>query len=188
MSQRAIQGRGNDQKSVINFARFFTALIDYKNNLQAIMIFCINTAFGSLPAYLPTILKAMGHTSLNAQGLSAPPYLAAYVICIATSYASDRMQDRGFFIFGFCCVGGAGCTLLATVSSTGMRYFSAFLVCAGVFPAVALTFVWVAVRAHPRRPHLPRRRRAMYTSGMWVCAGMLFFAACLMLVLSFSLR
>lgn len=209
ISQRAIKGRGNDQKGAINFAQVFAAFVDYKNYLQAIMIFCLNTAFGSLPAYLPTILKAIGYTSLNAQGLSAPPYVAAYFVCIAASYMSDRVQNRSFFIFGFCCVGGAGYTLLATFSSTGLRYFSTFLVCAGVFPAVALTFVWVTDNqgSSPKRsaglaifrmvgqcgPILgarifPATDAPIYTNGMWVCAGVLFFAAYVTLVLSFSLR
>lgn len=91
ISQRAIKGRGNNQKGAINFAQVFTAFVDYKNYLQAIIIFCLNTAFGSLPAYLPTILKAIGYTSLNAQGLSAPPYVAAYFVYIAASYMSDRV-------------------------------------------------------------------------------------------------
>ncbi|KAG9196876.1 hypothetical protein G6514_003205, partial [Epicoccum nigrum] len=143
ISVRAVKGRGEKRDGKLNFKQVFSAFYDYKNYLQAIIIFCLNTAFGSLPAYLPTILTAMGYTSINAQGLSACPYLTAYVICITASFLSDKARMRGSFIIFFCCAGAVGYILLATIHTTGVRYFATFLVCAGVFPAVALTFTWV---------------------------------------------
>lgn len=175
------------------------------------IIFCLNTAFGSLPAYLPTILEGMGYTSLRAQGLSACPYLTAYVACVCASFLSDKARTRGLFVIFFCCAGAAGYTILATVhvGSVGVRYFATFLVCAGVFPAVALTFTWVTDNqgsASKRGAGLvifgmvgqcgpilgarlfPKSDGPLYSRGMWVCAGILFSVALIALVLSMSLR
>ena len=110
IAARAIKGRGQDQQGKLNFSQVFAAFYDYKNYLQAIIIFCLNTAFGSLPAYLPTILTSMGFTSLRAQGLSACPYLSAFFICILTSFISDRVRTRGIFVVLFSWMGIRGFT------------------------------------------------------------------------------
>jgi MFS family permease len=54
--------------------------------LTALIFLLTNTAYSSLPVFLPTILTAMGHTPLQAQALAAPPYLAAFVIVPASAY------------------------------------------------------------------------------------------------------
>ena len=44
------------------------------------MYFCVNVSYSSLPVFLPTIIQDMGYTSINAQGLSAPPSFAAFEV------------------------------------------------------------------------------------------------------------
>lgn len=210
VAMRALKGRGADQEKKLNLKQVFSAFYDYKNYLQAAIIFCLNCAFGSLPAYMPTIIAQMGiGTKLEAQGLSAPPYLLAYFVCLAASFLSDKAQNRGFFILGFCCTGGVGYILLGVVHTTAVRYFATFLVCAGTFPAVALTFTWVTDNqgsASKRGAGLaifgmvgqcgsilgarifPTQEGPYYIKGMTICAAVLFFGAVLSQVLSFSLR
>ncbi|SCO39782.1 probable permease of the major facilitator superfamily [Fusarium fujikuroi] len=209
ISQRAIKGRGEDTERKLNFAQVFAAFYDYKNYLQAFIIFCLNTAFGSLPAYLPTILKDMGYTSINAQGLSACPYITAYFVCVGMSMISDRVGQRGPFVFVFCCVGAVGYILLSIIRTTAIRYFATFLVCAGVFPAVALTFTWVTDNQGSSSKRgaglaifgmfgqcgpilgarlFPKSDGPFYHKGMWVCAGVLLAAALMAIILSVCLR
>lgn len=210
VAMRALKGRGDDSEKKLNFKQVFSAFYDYKNYLQAAIIFCLNCAFGSLPAYMPTIIADMGiGTKLEAQGLSAPPYLLAYFVCLTASFLSDKAQNRGFFLLGFCCTGGIGSILLGVVHIVAVRYFATFLVCAGTFPAVALTFTWVTDNqgsASKRGAGLaifgmvgqwgsilgarifPAEECPYYTKGMTICAAVLFFGAVLSQVLSFSLR
>lgn len=209
ISRRAIKGRGDDTERKLNFNQVFAAFYDYKNYMQAFIIFCLNTAFGSLPAYLPTILKDMGYTSINAQGLSACPYIAAYVVCVVMSMISDRVGQRGPFVFVFCCVGAVGYILLALIHGTAVRYFATFLVCAGVFPAVALTFTWVMDNQGSSSKRgaglaifgmfgqcgpilgarlFPKNDGPFYVKGMWVCAGVLIAASLMAVALSVCLR
>lgn len=150
----------------------------------------------------------MGYTSLNAQGLSACPYIATYGVCVSASFLSDKVRARGIFIIFFCCMGALGYILLATVHVTGVRFFATFLVCAGVFPAVALTFTWVTDNqgsASKRGAGLaifgmigqcgpilgsrlfPKTDEPWYSKGMWICAGMLLGAAVVAMTLSLSL-
>ncbi|EEU35450.1 uncharacterized protein NECHADRAFT_51188 [Fusarium vanettenii 77-13-4] len=206
---RAIKGRGQDQQGKLNLRQVFAAFYDYKNYLQAAIIFCLNTAFGSLPAYLPTILTSMGYTSLRAQGLSACPYLSAYFVCVLASFFSDRVRTRGIFVIIFSTIGAVGYILLATIHTTGIRYFATFLVCAGVFPAVALTFTWVTDNQGSSSKRgagltifgmvgqcgpilgariFPKSQGPYYEKGMWICCGVLLFASFVAITLSLSLR
>ncbi|KAF2973408.1 hypothetical protein GQX73_g3 [Xylaria multiplex] len=96
-------------------------LIDIKAWLCAFMYFSGNVRYSSLPVFLPTILNDMGYTSINAQGLSAPPSFAAFLSGVS-SVTSD--------------VGGTGYIILATVETAGVRYFATFLASADVFSTI----------------------------------------------------
>jgi hypothetical protein len=209
VASRVVKSRGEEQQGKINFKQVFAAFYDYKNYMQAVIIFCLNTAFGSLPAYLPTILTSMGFTALRAQGLSACPYLSAWLVCILTSFFSDKLRTRGIFVCLYSCVGAVGYILLATIHSTGVRFFATFLVCAGVFPAVALMFTWVTDNQGSSSKRgagliifgmvgqcgpilgaqlFPKSQGPYYAKGMWVCCGVLLLATAVSATLSLCLR
>jgi hypothetical protein len=40
----------------------------------------------------------MGFTSIKAQGMSAPPYIVAYIVAVAIAFLSDRKKTRGIFV------------------------------------------------------------------------------------------
>ncbi|CAG8184959.1 unnamed protein product [Penicillium salamii] len=206
---RALSGRGYEEKGKLNLKQSFAALTDYKNYFQAVMIFCLNAAFGALPAFLPTIIEEIGYSSVQAQGLSAPPYLVAYCICLLASFLSDRFQNRSFFLSGLSILGAVGYLIQSLVKTDGVRYFACYLICGGVFPAVALTFTWVTDNggsASKRGAGLvifgmlgqtgsiagsrffPKEEGPYYVKGMGISAGLLFFAAILAQVLGLLLR
>lgn len=104
------------------------------------MVFVVS--FSSLPVFLPTILKNMGFTAINAQGLSAPPYFLSFFACIGTTYIADRTRQRGYMIMLLSIVGGVGYILLAVSETVGVRYFGVFLAAGGVFPAISNILPW----------------------------------------------
>ncbi|KAK2597577.1 hypothetical protein N8I77_012356 [Diaporthe amygdali] len=173
--------------------------------VQALMYFSCNVAFASLPVFLPAILTGMGFTSVNAQGLTAPPYFLAFLVCIGSTYVGDRTQQRGIMIGVLSLVGCAGYVMLAASHSVGVRYAGVFLAAAGVFPAIANILSWLLnnQRSDTRRgvgiavmniigqcgPLLgtrvfPKVEGPYYTKGMAVCAAFMAFNA----VLAFGLR
>lgn len=107
------------------------------------MYFSCNVSFSSLPVFLPTILEDMGFTAINAQGLTAPPYFASFLVTIATTWLADRLQQRGLVIALSSLVGAIGYVLLAACTSVGVRYFGVFLAAVGVFPSIANILPWV---------------------------------------------
>lgn len=147
----------------------------------------------------------MGFTSIEAQGLSAPPYFLAFLLVILTTYIADRTQQRGLVIIAMSLIGAIGYILLATTSSTGPRYTGVFLAAAGIFPCIGNILPWVLNNQGSDTklgtgiailnlvgqcgPLLgtrvyPSKDSPYYRLGMWVCAGFMLFNA----VLALSLR
>ena len=168
------------------------------------MYFSCNVSFSSLPVFLPTIIQDMGFSSINAQGLSAPPNLFAFIFTIAFGYIADRTGQRGMVIIGVSVFGAIGYIILATTTSVGARYLGCFLAAAGSFPAIINILSWVLNNqgSDTKRgigivilntigqcgPLLgtrlyPATEEPYYRKGMWTCASFLLFNALLALIL-----
>lgn len=75
----------------------------------------------------------MGYSSVNAQGLTAPPYFLSFLVTIFSTWIADRIQQRAYVIIFLTTIGGIGYTLLAACESVGVRYFGVFLATSGKF-------------------------------------------------------
>ena len=173
---RGMRRSGESERSTgIDWRDVGRTVLDAKAWLTALMYFSCNVSFSSLPVFLPTILEEMGFSSINAQGLTAPPYFASFLVTLATTWVADRFQQRGLTIAICSVVGAVGYTLLATSLSVGVRYLGVFLAAAGVFPCIANILPWVLsafsspfllssrrpilmLYRQPRLRHAPRRR------------------------------
>lgn len=140
---RGLKQTGPDAKEEgLRLADALQSLLDFKNVCSMILFFCVNVAFSALPIYLPTLVHTMGYTSVNAQGLSAPPYIAAAFCTMLAAWVSERSRQRGLVI-SFCyMLAAAGYVLLIAARSRGIRYFATYLCCCGIYPIVANLFVW----------------------------------------------
>ena len=85
----------------------------------------------------------MGFTSINAQGLTAPPFFLAFLVVNLTSWIADRTQQRGLVIIAMSLVGAVGYVLLAACTVVGVRYFGVFLAASGVFSCIGNILPWV---------------------------------------------
>lgn len=105
----------------------------------------------TIEVFLPTILEDMGFSSINAQGLTAPPFFLSFLVTIFSVYVADRTQQRGITVMIMSTIGFIGYVLLATVKVVGVRYFGVFLAAAGIFPSIANILPWVLSKSlsHP---------------------------------------
>ncbi|PYI11426.1 MFS general substrate transporter [Aspergillus sclerotiicarbonarius CBS 121057] len=203
---RSLRRSGESERVTgIDWKELWQTLWDAKAWLTALMYFSCNVSFSSLPVFLPTILQDMGFTSINAQGLTAPPFFASFLVTIATTWLADRIQQRGLVIALFSLIGAVGYVLLATCTSVGMRYFGVFLAAIGVFPSIANILPWVLNNqgSDSRRgmgivilniigqcgPFLgtnvfPSSDAPRYIRGQSICAAFMFFTV----ILALSLR
>ncbi|KAK0617239.1 major facilitator superfamily domain-containing protein [Immersiella caudata] len=203
-SARAILQSGTpDSSSRLGALSLSEALAAFRSPqtwIQPLMYFSCNVSFASLPVFLPAILAGMGYSSVNAQGLTAPPYFFAFVVCLVTTYLADRTQQRGLVIITLSLVAGVGYLLLAVEHSLPIRYFGVFLAAGGVFPAIANILSWVLNNQGTDTKRgvaiamlniigqcgpllgtrmFPVGEGPYYTKGMAVCAGFMFFNALL---------
>lgn len=197
-----VQGHGLGR---IEFREVLETLKTPQAWIQAMIYFSCNVAFASLPVFLPAILTGMGFTSINAQGLTAPPYLLAFGVCNLSTWVGDRTEQRGILIGCLSLMGCAGYVMLAATKTVAVRYAGVFLAAAGVFPAIANLLSWLLnnQRSDTKRgvgiammniigqcgPLLgtrvfPERDKPYYTRGMIICAAFMLFSS----VLAFSLR
>ncbi|KAJ0115318.1 hypothetical protein J7T55_012595 [Diaporthe amygdali] len=116
-----------------------------------------NIAYSSLPVFLPSILTQMGHTAVESQALSVPPYLISFIAVLAVAKASDALESRAYFI-AVCALSSAlGYAFLAlshalsdmvgpdSRASKGLnmaRYLAIYPAAAGFFCVVVLTIAW----------------------------------------------
>lgn len=169
------------------------------------MYFSLNVSFSSLPVFLPTILTSMGFSPLHSQGLSAPPYFISFLISLLSTYLADRYLQRGLTVIILSLLGAIGYIILATTTTTGIRYLGVYFAAAGVFPAISNVLPWVINNqgSDTKRgagivilnllgqtgPLLgtrlyPANQAPLYRMGMGVCAGFLVLNA----VVAFMLR
>ena len=138
--------RGSSRKKGLQWREILRTLVDPKSYLTALMFFCCNVAFSSLPPFLPTIIREMSYSPLTSQILSAPPYLVSFAAVIATTYFSDQKKVRSPFVLFHAILGSAGYFWLALSGYMALpplaRYLGTFPAAAGFFSAVALTITW----------------------------------------------
>ncbi|KAK3944868.1 high-affinity nicotinic acid transporter [Diplogelasinospora grovesii] len=181
--------------------------------LTASIFFLTNMAYSSLPVFLPTILTAMGHDSLSANALAAPPYLAAFLIVLATAHVSDMMKARSPLLIAHALASAGGYGILAVSEGhlepgSMVRYLAVYPAAIGFFNVVVLTIAWsINNQRNESRQGAgfallqvvgqcgplvgtrlyPDRDMPYYTNGMRVCAGAMLGVAVLAGVLRWYL-
>ncbi|TVY78091.1 High-affinity nicotinic acid transporter [Fusarium oxysporum f. sp. cubense] len=140
-----VQGPDGAKKNV-NWRQIIAGILDYKNYVHSIIHFCCNFSFAALSNFLPTIVSAMGYSSINAQGLTAPAYFTAFLLCMGAAFFSDRCGNRGFVVAGFAAMATVGYGLLAGIQDIhrpGPRYAGVWLAACGIFPALCINITWL---------------------------------------------
>ncbi|RSL49169.1 hypothetical protein CEP54_012563 [Fusarium duplospermum] len=138
--------RDTTKRSKLNWKQVTAGLSDYQPYVHALIHFCCNYSFAGLSNFLPTIVQALGYSSIKAQSLTAPPYAAAFIICIAAAFFSDKFEHRGFVIAGRSAMAGVGYLLLAIVEDTNrmnIRYLGIWFAVMGIFPSLTLNITWL---------------------------------------------
>ncbi|KAI1848213.1 hypothetical protein JX266_005926 [Neoarthrinium moseri] len=199
------KGYGTQPKaSGLKTKEVLSVLADPKAWTIASMFFLTNMAYSSLPVFLPTILREMGHTALESQALSAPPYLIAFITVLITAYLSDRLQTRSLFIVAHALSSALGYTVMALARplsiSPMLRYLAVYPAATGFFNVVVLVIAWT-INNQPTESRqgggfallqvigqcgplvgtrlYPKRDGPFFEPGMWACAGAMFGVAAL---------
>jgi MFS family permease len=109
----------------------------------------------SFKDFLPSIMDTFGFNQINTYVIQAPPYIFAYFFTLAISWSSGRRLEHCWHIIGAILVCLAGAVIMISTLNVGARYFSIFLLCAGVFVGLNIQVAWETTVV-PR----PRTKRA----------------------------
>ncbi|TAQ84505.1 hypothetical protein B7494_g7167 [Chlorociboria aeruginascens] len=206
------QKDASDNGYYFNLHKMFETIKDPKTYLTAIMFFCTNMAFSSMPVFLPTIVHEMGHSVLVSQALCAPAFLAAFLIVILTAYLSDRLQSRAYFICFHALMSASGYAFNAFAGSRGWspwwRYASLYPAASGFFSVITIIITWTINNQESESKQgtgfavlqligqcgpllgtriYPGIDAPLYTRGMSICAAAMVLVALLALILRFYL-
>ncbi|KAI9289389.1 major facilitator superfamily domain-containing protein [Umbelopsis sp. AD052] len=128
----------------------FEAFKDWKVWFYMVIFFCGSVPNTSVSNFLPSIVKGMGYSNkLDANLMSAPPYVFAVIVVILIAYSSDRLHDRAFHAIGGASVCFLGYVLLLTLVGNSARYAAVCLAVAGVFVINPVANAWLTGNIAP---------------------------------------
>jgi len=98
----------------------------------------------TLSLFLPTIIKGLGYSAAQAQLLSIPPNVIAFITTMYTAVLAERTGRRAPFIIGSSAVAIVGYIILLTSRWPGLSYAGTIVVAAGIFPGGPIILGWPA--------------------------------------------
>ena len=110
--------------------------------LPAAWIFLLNSIIvQGASFFLPTLVATIFPTQSVTvkQLLTVPPYVLGAISCVATSYASWRMNKRGIFLILCAVIPTIGYALFIATPNPSIRYGAIFLPFVGIYTYGALT-------------------------------------------------
>ena len=149
----------NDEREarmdVWNKATMRRCFSDIKIWIGVLMYLGVVTTGYSGSFFIPTILKQFGWTSVRAQVMSIPIYIAAAGCAIIAAILSDRLNHRFGFIVVGCCIATIGYVILLNMDHVpvGARYFALYAITCGGYIAQPITIVFLSnnVSGHYKR-------------------------------------
>lgn len=143
---RDLRFKGADQFSWKYARRAFTDPFVY---LAAALLFASSIPLFGFSTFLPTILKGMGHTGMEANYLSIPPYILASITLISWTTLSDKLNKRALiaFLAPLPCV--LGYAIVVGTPNGAAGYVAMFLCAAGIYPYNATLLTWVSNNLAP---------------------------------------
>jgi len=125
---------------------FKVIIADPNSWLFTLIYASFNVGVATISYFLPTLIKGLGFSSINAQGMTVAPYAVGWFMVFFQAWHSDRTRDRGWHIMLSCAVSFIGYIILATSvqKSVGAAYFALFLVVGGNYSLFPLVMSWAA--------------------------------------------
>ena len=122
-----------------------------RTNLQYVVSFRLSkqptlltpSSFPGFAYFAPTIIKALGYSTVQTQLHTVPPVAAALVLCIIVAYLSDLHRLRSPYILGCTILTLIGLALLISIHNFfSVQYLGIHLVSMGAFAAGPIVVCW----------------------------------------------
>ncbi|KAF7597007.1 hypothetical protein BBP40_011373 [Aspergillus hancockii] len=127
--------------------------------------------------FFPTIVQTLGYGNIETLLITAPVWIATFLVSLLVTWTSGKTNDRGLHVISLMLVSVVGCVICTATTDIGARFFGMFLMPMGAVSAYQIIIAWVANSFS--RP-LVKRSAAIATANM---IGIAFLVAILALVI-----
>ncbi|ESZ97643.1 hypothetical protein SBOR_1959 [Sclerotinia borealis F-4128] len=138
------------------------AVFNWNTWLLSLNFFAVITPIYSFSLFLPTIITALGYTRVNANLLTVPPNMVAFLSVILVTSLSDYFKRRGIFMLICASIAIIGYIMLITTSQPHIQYGGTFLVAAGSFACPPIVMGRSPI-PNPKPPILPISSSSSYS-------------------------
>ncbi|CAF3000405.1 unnamed protein product [Rotaria sp. Silwood2] len=126
------------------------ALSTWKIYVWSMCYIGIVVPFYSLAFFSPTIIQNLGFVNYEAQLLSAPPYVFAFLTTMVTAYLSDKYARRSIFIIFWFTGSIVGYTILIAVENVIIKYLALILATGGLSPCISTSIAFLSGNTSPQ--------------------------------------
>ncbi|KAI6132155.1 major facilitator superfamily domain-containing protein [Pisolithus croceorrhizus] len=131
----------DDGRDVFSWVEVLRAFCSPQVLLLIIVTFFNGVSVFGLALFEITIVAGLGYTGNQAQLMSVPPFVLAFIASMISAYFSDRD------IFSFWCI--IGFSMFYASTSQHVRYASLFLSMTGTYAAVPAVITWIVNNSAP---------------------------------------
>jgi hypothetical protein len=143
---RDIAHRGDD-KDALKYTNM--ALTDINVYLAAITLFCCSIPLFGFGTFLPSIIKGLGYTSLQANYLTIPVYVLATITLATATFTSDWLKKRTPVLLVMLVPVIVGYVIVCSTANHAAGYFAMFLCGSGIYAFNCLLLTWVSNNLAP---------------------------------------
>lgn len=157
---------GTGASEHFSWKQVFAALLTWKIYVWTLCFIGLSIPFYSLSLFSPTIIQNLGFVTYQAQLLSAPPSVLAFITTMITAYFSDKYAHRSIFIIVWVTFGIIGYIILIAVPHVIIKYLAVILVAGSLSPCIATCIAFLSGNISPHT------KRATALAFMISCGGM----------------
>ncbi|EKM59632.1 uncharacterized protein PHACADRAFT_114646 [Phanerochaete carnosa HHB-10118-sp] len=132
----------------------FRVLSEWKIIFGGFMYFGLIVPAYGYTYFAPAIIQSLGHSNIQTQLLSVPPWACAFVLAMVLATVSDRIGHRYLFTMIPAAISLAGFAILLRVhDNRNLQYGALFLAAAGAFSSMPVIVCWFSTNlaGHRRR-------------------------------------
>ncbi|KAI0479472.1 allantoate permease [Xylariaceae sp. FL0804] len=94
--------------------------------------------------FFPSIVKTLGYGSVETLLITAPVWIATFLVSLLVTFTSGRADDRSVHIIALMLVSVVGNIIVVATLNTAARFFAMFLMPMGAVAAYQIILAWVA--------------------------------------------
>ncbi|CAI7591036.1 unnamed protein product [Penicillium pancosmium] len=94
--------------------------------------------------FFPTIVQTLGYNNIETLLITAPVWIATFLVSLLATWSSGRTDDRSLHIIGLMLISVVGGIICTVTTNTGAKFFAMFLMPMGAVSAYQIILAWVA--------------------------------------------